>query len=647
MSHRSGLVREPPVGNYFDPVEATLDETVGSLNGTSLVYKPDERTKYSNAAIAVVGSILEKQSNISHPDLVKHTLLEPLSMTHSSYVVTPEVEAKLAAGWMWTYDGRRFEAPKFLLGTGPAGNLYSSVIDLSKFLVCLFHEGKTPNGSIVQPASLKMMMTPVTDSEGRPQGFGLGFHIQQLDGFRKIGHGGAVYGFSTQLEALPERQLGVAAVAALDGANGVVSRLADYALRLMIAQQDGKPLPAYPDVVAVSRERAEKLVGNYREVGGKRFTRITQHYGDLFMQRGQFRHQLRAMDQGETIVTDDPIAPGVQVQLDDDGRLLVGGTTFERLADDVPAGIPARWAGLIGEYGWDHNTLYVLEEDGQLYALIEWFYYYPLSEIGDNEFEFPDYGLYHGERLQFTRNANGMATEVNAAEVKFVRRQVGTVDGATFQIKPIRPISDLRTSALAAEPPREPGDYRDFDLVELVALDPTIKLDIRYATSNNFAGAVFYQQARAFLQRPAAQAVQNVNRRLRDQGLGLLIHDAYRPWHVTKMFWDATPHNLRNFVANPANGSRHNRGCAVDLTLYELASGDPIQMVAGYDEFSPRSFPMYPGGTARQRWFRETLRRAMEAEGFTVYEYEWWHFDYQDWKQYRIGNMAFEQISPN
>ena len=112
-----------------------------------------------------------------------------------------------------------------------------------------------------------------------------------------------------------------------------------------------------------------------------------------------------------------------------------------------------------------------------------------------------------------------------------------------------------------------------FRLVELNKLDPTIKLDVRYASSNNFTGAVFYKQSRAFMQQPAAEAVARANAQLKERGLGLLIHDAYRPWHVTKMFWDATPTDLKDFVANPARGSRHNRGCAVDLTLYDLQSG--------------------------------------------------------------------------
>ena len=146
------------------------------------------------------------------------------------------------------------------------------------------------------------------------------------------------------------------------------------------------------------------------------------------------------------------------------------------------------------------------------------------------------------------------------------------------------------------------------------------------------------------LQKPAAEALVKVNKKLAEQGYGLLIHDAYRPWHVTKMFWEATPEKQRIFVADPSKGSRHNRGCAVDLTLYDLKTKRPIEMVSTYDETTARAYPDYPGGTSLQRWHRKLLRDAMEAEGFTVYEAEWWHFDYQDWRKYRIGNVTFEQI---
>jgi D-alanyl-D-alanine dipeptidase len=194
--------------------------------------------------------------------------------------------------------------------------------------------------------------------------------------------------------------------------------------------------------------------------------------------------------------------------------------------------------------------------------------------------------------------------------------------------------------------PKEQGNFRSPDLVELVKLDPTIKLDVRYATKNNFLGRQVYTEARAFLQRPAAEALVRIHQAVQKKGYGLLVFDGYRPWAITKVFWDATPANKKNFVANPAKGSKHNRGCAVDLSLFDLKTGKEIQMPSEYDEMTERAYPTYKGGTAEQRQMRDLLRAAMEAEGFTVNEYEWWHFDYKDWREYPILNISFGQIKP-
>jgi D-alanyl-D-alanine dipeptidase len=195
-------------------------------------------------------------------------------------------------------------------------------------------------------------------------------------------------------------------------------------------------------------------------------------------------------------------------------------------------------------------------------------------------------------------------------------------------------------------PPKESGPFRPPDLVELTTLDPSIRLDIRYATTNNFLHRPVYAQARAFLQRPAAEALVRANRTLRAKGYGIVVFDGYRPWSVTKTFWDAASAEERRieFVANPRNGSRHNRGCAVDLSLFDLKTGTEVRMPSGYDEFSKRAFPDYAGGTAESRALRDLLRSAMEAEGFTVYQAEWWHFDYKDWRQYRIMDEPFEAM---
>ena len=223
--------------------------------------------------------------------------------------------------------------------------------------------------------------------------------------------------------------------------------------------------------------------------------------------------------------------------------------------------------------------------------------------------------------------------------------QLAHAQQVSFRITPLHPVDQLRAEALKAQPPHEQGNFRQPDLVELVKLDPTIKLDIRYATTNNFLGTPLYTQARAFLQRPAAEALLRAHHELKARGYGLIIHDGYRPWYVTKIFWDATPDDKKIFVADPSKGSRHNRGCAVDLSLYSLATGKEVEMPSGYDEMTERAYPDYAGGPAAPRALRALLRRAMEKQGFTVYSTEWWHFDYKDWQHYPIQNTKFEDLN--
>jgi len=317
-----------------------------------------------------------------------------------------------------------------------------------------------------------------------------------------------------------------------------------------------------------------------------------------------------------------------------------------QVSSSKPSPAPARWLGLIGEYGPDNDILYILEKDAKLCASFKRAEPEPLQEISRNVFAFPVSGPHANQRLIFTRERNARATQVKLNDTILQRRRIEPEAGANqLRVSPVRPVAELLKEALAAEPPNETGDFRKSDLVELIKLDPTIRLDIRYATTNNLFGSVFYAEPRAFMQRPAAESVVRASRKLKPIGYGLLVHDAYRPWYVTKVFWDATPTDKKLFVADPLKGSRHNRGCAVDITLYDLKTKKVVEMVSTYDETTDRAYPNYPGGTSLQRWHRDLLRAAMEAEGFTVYEAEWWHFDYNDWQKYPIQNIPFNQIS--
>ena len=181
-------------------------------------------------------------------------------------------------------------------------------------------------------------------------------------------------------------------------------------------------------------------------------------------------------------------------------------------------------------------------------------------------------------------------------------------------------------------------------MLELTKLDPTIKLDIRYARSDNFVGRPVYSEARAFLQPPAAEAVVRVHRALLKEGFGLVIFDGYRPWSITKLFWEVVEEHQKQFVADPQFGSKHNRGCAVDLSLFHLESGVLAEMPSDFDEFNEKASPVFEGGSVRERSNRDLLRTRMESAGFTVNPKEWWHFDHEDWEEYEILDIPFSDL---
>ena len=309
----------------------------------------------------------------------------------------------------------------------------------------------------------------------------------------------------------------------------------------------------------------------------------------------------------------------------------------------APDTVPTRWKGLIGEYGPDTTTRWIaLERDGRMYMLDHQGNYVPLSETNDSTFQAPIATAAVSGEVRFHRDSSGRAWSVQVGDMVMSRRNVEPPPGATqLRIQPLRPLDEVRREALAATPPRDTNATAASDLVDIRMLDSTIRLDIRYAGTNNFLGTALYDQPKALLQRPAAEALARANRTLRQFGFTLLVHDAYRPWYVTKIFWDATPPAQKWLVADAAQGSKHNRGAAVDLTLYDLEARRVVEMPSTYDEATVRARADYPGGTSLQRYHREILRRVMVKEGFEPNPSEWWHFDYKDWKSYPILNQPF------
>ncbi len=322
----------------------------------------------------------------------------------------------------------------------------------------------------------------------------------------------------------------------------------------------------------------------------------------------------------------------------------------------APADISPALKQIIGLYESDEGRFLLRETDGRVemvYDLSERsgpafsvYAVYPLQAVSADEYRL---NLANPlERVSRTvnikRDAAGLGSVCRVGTAIYNRQFFDPEKGLTFRIKPQYSIDELRRKAAAATPPREQRSFLSPELIDVTGFDPAISIDIRYATADNFMGVALYDRPRAYLQRPAAEALARAHAKLAGHGYGIIVHDAYRPWSVTKMFWDATPDAQKMFVADPAKGSRHNRGGAVDVSLYDLATGHPVAMISDFDEFSLRAHPGYPGGTALERWRRDLLRTYLEAEGFTVYDEEWWHFDYKEWRKYPIMNTSFAEL---
>lgn len=630
LGHRSGLVRESPVGHYFDASEPALQATVASLSATDVLFEPGTRRKYSNPGFGVVGALIAEACGTSFEEAVDTLVLAPLGLADSSFRERPDLVARTARGAMWSYDGRSVPTPDFRFGYVPAAELRSTVVDLLRFVGSSF--ANAPKRVLKPDTQAEMWRVP-----GKAKfGCGLGWFVNDFEGARRIVHTGAVYGFASVLTALPEEGIAVAVVCTKDFVNNPAEAIAERALRAARAARKGERLerPVYPQPLGVEAARA--LAGRWN--AGRNWVELTERGGELFYEPNiGVRTRLRRMPDG-LLVADDPLEyrGRRRIRQLETGSLHDGMVEYER-ETKLPAPAPKELLPLLGEYGWEHNSLLVYEDRGRLGVLLEWFIReLPRREAPDH-YRFPG-GMYGGDALVFERDDTGEVVALRLAGARFPRRK--RFDIEDYRIEARGELAGIVAAAKSAELPEFAPAPRAFELVDLMELDDTLRFDIRYATARNFLGAQVYDAPVAKLQRPAAEALLRVHRSLRARGLGLLVFDAYRPWHVTKAFWDATPDAQRHFVANPARGSRHNRGCAVDLTLYELATGERIEMPSDFDEFTPRAYCDYPGGTSQQRYYRELLRRAMEAEGFEVYEHEWWHFDFRDWKLYPIGNKG-------
>ncbi|QIX60269.1 M15 family metallopeptidase [Hymenobacter sp. BT18] len=196
---------------------------------------------------------------------------------------------------------------------------------------------------------------------------------------------------------------------------------------------------------------------------------------------------------------------------------------------------------------------------------------------------------------------------------------------------------------------RSPARYRELvrahpeqALLSLPAIVPGLRLDIRYATPHNLLGRPLYPQPAAYLRQPAAEALGQVQQALRRQDVGLVVYDAYRPYSATVALYQAVQDE--HYAAPPWRGSRHNRGCAVDVGLVELSTGQPLPMPTDFDALSPAAHTSFEPVSSLVRRHRTLLLTTMQAHGFQNYPGEWWHYDYARWGEFGLLDLPFSAL---
>jgi CubicO group peptidase (beta-lactamase class C family) len=385
LSHTSGMIREPKSGHYLDVSNPPLSKTVAELIDIVLKNDPSKGIfSYSNAGIGIVGEVVAKVSGQSFADYLTTRVLEPLGMIDSAIASTPEILENLAPAFMWTLDGDT-PAPVFDLGGAPAGNIYATLSDMEKFITALLRGGFTPNGHrIVSPRSLAQMWQVIGQ---RPAGYaglqsyGLGFGVSEIDGWLSVGHGGAVYGFASQLSVLPQAGLGVVVISTLDCSNGVVSRLTEDLLRLSLSAHKMGDLPQpRTKYSTISDIQIQSLPGSYKCDEDEEFASIQKKERKLYLIGDGMPLQIK------------PKGNGTDFALD--GRLYSEGSDYEHLDLSFPKQGKMIWKGKgwsktikviskeadpdlaphLGEYGPDISITNLTYENGALMCLIEYFH---------------------------------------------------------------------------------------------------------------------------------------------------------------------------------------------------------------------------------------------------------------------------------
>jgi len=416
MCHRSGMVRESPVGSYFDDSEPGVAKTVASLSSCVLVHPPGTRTKYSNSGVTIVGHAVERASGMPFERYAQEQLLGRFGMSDSGFVRTRGIRRNLAIGYLRVAQVgggfREMATPVFELGTLPAGNLYTTAEDLARFVQALFR-GAT---NVLRTGTLEEMFTPQLTRE--TNGFGLGFSVGHFRGRKTVSHTGAVYGFTSSLVAAPGGKAGVIVLCNDDLATGPVRKLSSLALRLMLGEAEESR-----DVSPETPSDLTAFTGDYESESF--WGRVEVEGGNLSLNCSGQRLALKPMGrlrfEGNGVIAHQW---SVVFQEDANGKIAGFTTPGQRFQRVDPAKIPRPpplWKSLVGSYGPEFIPLIVSMRHGHLYVMTENEFDNRLWPVNEWVFKMPP-GLYSDEQLVFQPDRKGRVHTAVLANMPLRRR---------------------------------------------------------------------------------------------------------------------------------------------------------------------------------------------------------------------------------
>ncbi|GAB4374567.1 MAG: hypothetical protein Kow0042_19280 [Calditrichia bacterium] len=429
LSHRSGILRESIVGSYFDTSEPSIQETVQSVIGSELIFEVGTHCKYSNLGPTVAGYILEEVTGMDFESYLQENIFHPLQMYSSSFCLKKEnICQNLVEAFMVDFDGRFFPAPVFQLGTAPAGNLYSTVGDLSKFLQTILNGGKFGNFTLLKTETLKEMLTIQFKHCDPPPEFGLGFGLGKYGKHSCFWHNGIIYGYASELSGLVEEKIGVIILNNVDSAVGFNEKIKSKVLDLVLTLRGDHEHPAFVRTRCEQKLNPEEYTGKYTAENLDAWILVKGDHLVLKTMGVCKRIAFVALDK---FITEDRLNYGMEVTFtrDTHGKIVsmkAGKFEYQKVAGYIPTrSIPSSLKKFVGDYGNPHNVLRIFVQDGRLTCLIEWFYEYPLTRKNELEFAFPSYGLYEGESIRFVQDEKGEIISAVAGHVNFPRIKGG------------------------------------------------------------------------------------------------------------------------------------------------------------------------------------------------------------------------------